>query len=135
MPAAAAGVRGQSTVREEYARSETSFRDDPEWQSSPFYRLVHGGNDTELRRRLDLDYRRGEFPLLDRFQDEGSTDYLAMAVRFGRHAQAEVHGMLCSFQTDRPGGFTDPELELLRRLARLALAFTISSVADRTADR
>ena len=127
-------VRGQGTEREEYQRSEANFRDDPEWLNSPFYRLVHGSNDTELRRRLDLDYRRGEFPLLDRFQDEGSTDYLALAVAFGRHAQAEVQGMLCSFQTDRPGGFSEPEIDLLRRLATLLALGIRSLIANETAD-
>ena len=32
-----------------------------------------------LRWRLDPTHRRGEIPLLDRFQDEGATDYVAFA--------------------------------------------------------
>ena len=73
-------------------------------------------------------YRRGEFPLLDRFQAEGSTDYLALAVSYsGRLQFGELQGLLCSFQTDRPGGFDDAEIELLRRLATV-LALAIKSI-------
>jgi adenylate cyclase len=63
--------------------------------------------------------------LLDRFQDEGSTDYAAFAVRYGGGSHfGEVRGVLCSFQTDRPGGFEETEVALLRRLApALGLAF------------
>jgi adenylate cyclase len=84
---------------------------------------LFAGNAPELRRRLGAGYRAGEFPLLDALRDQGATDYVAFSIdyaaRFGR-----VSGLLCSFQTDRPGGFLDRELDLLRALApALALAF------------
>jgi adenylate cyclase len=72
----------------------------------------------ELRRRLDGGYRRGEFPLLDQFQSEGMTDYLGIAVRMGsRVSLGDVGGMVMSWQTDRPDGFSNRQLDLLRRLA------------------
>ena len=49
-----------------------------EWLQSPFYRLFEGGERT-LRRRLDATYHRGEFPLLDAFQDRGVTDYAGVS--------------------------------------------------------
>ena len=125
--------RGEGCVKEDYAREEVSDVND-EWLSSPFYHLLHRLNADHLRRRLDAGYRRSEFPLLDRFMDEGSTDYLAVAVDRGpRRQTSHVGGMLCSFQVDRPGGFADDEIELLRRLALpLALARQ-ATTADETA--
>jgi adenylate cyclase len=56
-----------------------------------------------------------------------------MAVSYGRRVLGEAQGLLCSFQTDRPGGFIDAELDLLRRLAApLALSFK-SIIAVETA--
>ena len=121
-------VRGQGIVKEDYSRDGSDFRDDEEWLRSPFYVLANTPGDGELRRRLDGSYRRGEFPLLDRFQDDGSTDYLAFAVSYsGRLQFGELQGLLCSFQTDRQGGFDDAEIELLRRLATV-LALTFKSI-------
>jgi adenylate cyclase len=88
------------------------------WRLSPFNWLLTE-HAPELRRRLDGSYRRGEFPLLDRFQDEGMTDYLALAVPFTPTATlGNVEGVLLSFQTDRPSGFAEAECDLLRRLSR-----------------
>ena len=121
-------LRGQGIVKEDYSRDDSDFREDEEWLKSPFYVLAHAPGDGELRRRLDGSYQRGEFPLLDRFQDEGSTDYLAFAVSYsGRLQFGELQGLLCSFQTDRPGGFDDAEIELLRRVATV-LALAIKSI-------
>ncbi|HET6467763.1 MAG TPA: adenylate/guanylate cyclase domain-containing protein, partial [Geminicoccaceae bacterium] len=102
----------------------TLYEESEDWRVSPFGWLLSGGH-RELRRRLDGSYRRGEFPLLDRFQDEGMTDYLALAVPFPEAATlGKVDGILSSFQTDREGGFTDRQVALIRRLIPpLALAF------------
>ncbi|MFZ1431000.1 MAG: adenylate/guanylate cyclase domain-containing protein [Geminicoccaceae bacterium] len=122
--------RGEGCVKEDYAREEVSDVNE-EWLSSPFYHLLHRLNADHLRRRLDADYRRGEFPLLDRFMDEGSTDYLALAVDLGPRPRKGTGGMLCSFQVDRPSGFTDDEIDLLRRLALpLALARQATTAAE-----
>jgi adenylate cyclase len=86
------------------------------WLRSPLFALIES-KAGELRRRLDQEYRRGEFPLLDELQDEGCTDYIAFASSFGERARlGEMEGVFCSFQTDRQGGFTDGEVEFLRRL-------------------
>jgi adenylate cyclase len=116
--------RARGAGKEEYPRRETDEQDDEEWRRSPFYHVTVEAADGELRRRLDASYRRGEFPLLDRLQDEGCTDYVAFAVAYGDAARlGPVPGQVCSFQTDRPGGFLPEEIELLRHLARpLALA-------------
>jgi adenylate cyclase len=121
-------LRGESLVKENYARNGSDYGDEQEWLTSPFYVLTRTPGHGELRRRLDYTYQRGEFALLDRFMDAGSTDYLALALSYGGRLRfGELQGLLCSFQTDRPGGFLDTEVELLRRLAPV-LALTFKSV-------
>ncbi len=72
-------TRGQGALEEAFTRT-----DDPQanenWMRSPFFSLIESGQPS-LRRRLDATYRRGEFPLLDGFRDQGVTDYLAFVAR------------------------------------------------------
>jgi adenylate cyclase len=65
-----------------------------------------------------------EFPLLARFRDEGATDYLAHMQSFGLDGEPDGEtGMVASWATDRPGGFSNRDLALLTQLLpRLALA-------------
>ncbi len=127
-------LRGEGCIKEDYARREVS-EDNEEWIRSPFYHLIHRLNASELRRRLDGDYRRGEFPLLDRFVDEGSTDYLALSIDFARPVRrSDVRGMLCSYQTDRAGGFTEAEAELLRRVSLPLALVHQTAIAIETSD-
>jgi hypothetical protein len=67
------GVTEQSTTRTDDAAATNN------WLLSPFYRLLESGERT-LRRGLDATYRRGEFSLLDAFQDQGATDYARKGV-------------------------------------------------------
>jgi adenylate cyclase len=113
--------RGRKAVREDYARGDP---DDEAWLRSPFRHLVEVLRAPEFRCRLDRTHVRGRFPLLDQWQDEGSTDYVAVVANYhGKTGAGLPPGMVCSFQTDRPGGFRDDELDLLRRIVpALALA-------------
>jgi len=126
-------LRGEGILKEDYGRRPgNALDDDPEWRASPFYHLLFASNAPELRRRLEAGYRVGEFPLLDALRDQGATDYVAFSIghgaRFGR-----VSGLLCSFQTDRPGGFLERELDLLRALVpALALAFKSITAVETT---
>jgi adenylate cyclase len=124
-------LRGEGIVKEDYTRGGVEDPDDEEWRRSPFYHLAMVTHEPELRRRLDDgSYRRGEFPLLDAFQDHGSTDYVAFSVDYGAFF-GRVRGMLCSYQTDRRGGFEDAEVRLLRAVARpLGLAFKTLIAAE-----
>ena len=65
-----------------------------------------------------------DFPLLARFRAEGATDYLAHLASFGLDGAADGEtGMLASWTTARPGGFTNRDLATLSHLLpRLALA-------------
>lgn len=118
-------IRAAGTVKEDYGRGQ---EEEENWQQSPFYYLLNHANEAELRRRLDASYRRGEFELLDRFQDEGGTDYVAFAVGdTSPLRQGPADGLLCSFLADRPGGFAEVEVDLLRRLARV-VALAIKAI-------
>lgn len=117
--------RGEGGVEEVFARAEYEVVNES-WIRSPFYALVEGGQ-TRLRRRLDESYERGEFPLLDRFADQGATDYIAFAtpidgsVRFG-----EGQGIVSSWLTDAPGGFDEAAIDMVARLLpTLALVFML----------
>ena len=86
---------------------------DESWTRSPFFFLTES-RQPMLRRRLDANYRRGEFPMLDQFQEEGVTDYVAFIARVGESVRlGEVKGIVASWTTDAPNGFTDAQIELL----------------------
>lgn len=108
-PAAPAGTKErrylQPTDDEQIAR----------WQRSPFYRMLETG-DAMLRRRLTAD-GGAEFPISGDLYAEGMTDYLAIIDRFG--ADDVIGDMDCvysSWISDHPGGFTDAQIDKLRRL-------------------
>ena len=96
------------------------------WTHSPFFALGESGRD-RLRRRLGETHRRGEFPLLDRFADEGATDYVAFATRVDARVRlGEGQGLVSSWMTAAPGGFSESEVDLFADiLPTLALAFML----------
>ena len=90
--------------------------------TSPFKRMVDLGLN-DLRVRLDVN-EPIEFPLLEEFRQDGATDYLAQQTWFGVNGSLEEKtGLISSWTTRRPGGFTDGDLAALKHLMpRLALA-------------
>jgi adenylate cyclase len=76
-----------------------------------------GGGDPwrNLRRRLAGPEAQIDLPLLDQLADAGGTDYFAEIVRFGSTDDpSRGTGIGYSFATDRPGGFADDDLTLLK---------------------
>jgi adenylate cyclase len=118
-------LRGQGGVEEVFKRSDDAVVNDS-WMRSPFYALVEGG-ENRLRRRLDATHRRGEFPLIDALQDQGATDYVAFATPVAESVRlGEGQGIVSSWTTAVPGGFSDADTELLTSmLPTLALAFML----------
>jgi len=117
--------RGVRWLRDEGGLEETFARDDEgtivtvDFPRSPFGFLLRSGKPT-LRRRLDATYERGEFSMLDRFQDQGIKDYIAFSVRVGESMQiGGAGGMTGSWTTDAPGGFGDAQVEMLAGLMPL----------------
>ena len=72
--------------------------------------------------------------MLDRFQDEGTTDYIAFISRIGDSVRlGEGEGIMASWTTDAPGGFSDAQVQLLAGIMpALTLAFMLKTV-NRTA--
>lgn len=85
----------------------------PEWLRSPYARLV-GDRQTSLRLSpLDAD-ACARYPVIAALAQQGGTDYLACGVPFDPEQE---RGVLLSFATDRPGGFTDAHVASLERVA------------------
>jgi adenylate cyclase len=122
--------RGLGIEREEILHDRQEV-DDEEWLKSPFRELADSDAET-MRRRVGDSYVVGEFGLLDRLvQQQGMTDYIALAVGYGAGSTlGSIPGILISYQTDQPGGFSDSDVRLLRRMtAPFALAYkSIASV-------
>jgi len=76
-----------------------------------------GGGDPwrNLRRRLAGPAAQLDFPDLDQLAAAGATDYFAEIVRFGETDDpSRGTGIGYSFATDRPGGFVDDDIMLLK---------------------
>lgn len=90
------------------------------WLTSPSYHLV-ANHLPFLRRRLTGPDARLDFPILKDFAARGGTDYLCCLVGFDPSSD---RGLLSSWLGGRPGGFTESEIALLRKVARhLGIAF------------
>ena len=81
--------------------------------NNPIHLVLSEG--AEVRRRICDSGCPMDFPLLEDLKGEGVTDYFAMPLEF-------IHGErhACSYTTRRAGGFSDGEIDALRRV-RLAL--------------
>ena len=119
-------LRDQGGVEETFERNDEGTIVSEDFPQSPFGFLLRSGQPT-LRRRLDATYRRGEFEMLDRFQDQGATDYLAISVRVGETVQLGVgEGITASWTTDAPDGFPSTQVDLLGGIMpALTLAFML----------
>ena len=107
-----------------------------QWQRSPFFHIIKTSIPF-LRRRLTGPEALLDFPILPELRDRGATDYLAYAVQFGsRETQrARMGGIIVSWTTDRPGGFTDNDIQALMRIQRrLALACKVTISEQITRD-
>jgi adenylate cyclase len=122
------GVRwllGEGGTEEGFIRAPDS-KVNESWTRSPFFALVDSGK-PRLRRHLDARYRRGEFQMLDGFQDHGATDYVAFVSYVGESIRlGDSQGFVSSWLTAAPDGFTDEQVESIAAiLPTLALAFML----------
>ena len=119
-------LRNQGGLEETFKRDDEGTIVSENFPQSPFGFLLRSGQPT-LRRHLDATYRRGEFQMLDKFQDQGVTDYLAFSVRVGETIRLGVgEGITASWTTDAPDGFPNTEVELLAGIMpALTLAFML----------
>ncbi|MEA2887102.1 MAG: adenylate cyclase [Bradyrhizobium sp.] len=85
-----------------------SFQDSPEFSNSPLSIVFREG--IEIRVRAD-DPSSKRFPIIEGLRAEGVTDYLALPLLF-MSGQAQAS----SWTTTQPGGFTNDQIDALRRL-------------------
>lgn len=114
--------RGEN-VRSSRTRHEDAFTSD-EFTNSPIYRLS-STRTPFLRRRLRGDTALLDFPVLEELQQQGASDYLAYKVPFSSEPGQDEYedGIIGSWTTERPSGFTDQEiLWLMRVQSRMAVA-------------
>jgi adenylate cyclase len=102
------------------------------WLRSPLYHVVAHGL-SHLRRQLVGPGALVDFDVLAEFRDQGYTDYLVTSSRF-RIAEVELEdfeggkpGLIASWATRREIGFSDDDLDALKRMQ------TIFAVACRAA--
>ncbi len=97
---------------------EQSFSTD-EWRRSPMHYLLRH-RIPYLRRRLAGPHAIVDFPVLEDLRDGGVTDYLCYQAPFATEAEPgpDAHGILGSWATDRPSGFTDEDLRVFARIQR-----------------
>jgi adenylate cyclase len=82
----------------------------PQFTQSPLAILYESGH--EVRYRLD-DPETQRFPFFDDMRKEGVTDYIALPLHF---TDGSIHSS--SWTTKAAGGFTDEQLDALRKVAR-----------------
>ncbi|MGC4025849.1 MAG: adenylate/guanylate cyclase domain-containing protein [Mesorhizobium sp.] len=120
-------IRGQSLEVEGYRKGVDGASE--RFFTSPYYHLF--ANDLEHLRRRITPEMQPEFPIFEELKEIGATDYLAF-----RHAfdQSDERGMIGSWATDHPTGFSDDMIaELLRLQNHLAMASkmaVLSKLAD-----
>jgi len=99
-----------------------------QWQQSPLFAMLQE-RVRETRHKLETSGKWSRFPLLVDWREKGMTEYFALLTPFGSEATAHERqdGMLCSWLTDRPGGFSDGDIAALRRLqTRLGVAVKVA---------
>ncbi len=118
-------LRGQGATLRGYAHVPGGLSQ--QFLRSPHYYMLERELDI-MRVRLEDCNATLDFSILDDLRQEGFTDYLAFTINF----KGDSHeGMLGSWATDRPGGFTDGEIEsLLRIQERLAVACKLAIKAQ-----
>lgn len=122
-------VRDEGTEREHFGPD--SMRQ-PGWLNSPIRAAIERQGEP-IRRRIAAGDRL-DFEILHELKTRGATDYLALATIFQAYNRPNLPtGMVGTWATDRPGGYTDECIATILRLQpRLAVAVK-SAVADQIA--
>lgn len=109
-------------------------QDDVAWLQSPLKYMIDNSVSL-LRRRLVGDEAMLDFPVLEEFRAGGQTDYLAYLVSFedGWTFSGRPNGLVGSWSTSVPAGFSDRDLEALIRIQRLLAVAVKVRVKDEIA--
>ncbi len=87
------------------------------WFASPFFFML-SNKITFLHRQLTAEAEL-DFPVLVEFRDEGMTDWFCQTFDFGWEFENQrlehTAGLITSWASDRPGGFTEEEFRIMSR--------------------
>ncbi len=100
----------------------------PVWRESPFFFMLEEGL-SELHCPLVGNLSRRDFPVFNTFRASGLTDWIAFLIDFGwsaDHLPTGSLGMIASWATRAPDGFSEGDVERLRSVCP-ALAAAIKS--------
>ncbi len=117
--------RGEEQL-EQTGQEHSTAESSEAWHQSPFFHMLTTGIPF-LRRQLTGPEALLDFPVLQDLRDQGGTDYLAYAVEFGGSDAERRNGIVVSWTCDRPGGFSESDIQaLLRVQRRLAVACKVT---------
>lgn len=126
--------KGDGAVLNQYEHSDTPTE---EWLKSPLA-YVHQQGLEQLRRRLAGPSAVLDFEVLKEFADQGYSDYIVTATEFGvadvQQFQGRSPGMIASWATKRESGFSDDDLDALRRVQRFFAVACRASIQRRVMD-
>jgi adenylate cyclase len=109
--------RSGSVERIETLHGEAFTSD--EWRQSPMDHML-STQIPFLRRRLTGEEALLDFPVCRELRDQGASDYVAWMIPFARDDEPGPHfdGVIGSWCTDRPTGFSDRDIRSLLRIQR-----------------
>jgi adenylate cyclase len=124
--------RNQGTEFEQFIHQEQAS---DEWLRSPMKYMLD--NDiTIMRRHLDGPNKLVDFRILEELIEQGLTDYLAITTPFGdlsHRNEGRMRGIIVTWASDRPGGFTDDDIAALKRIQRRYAVACKTAIQDRIA--
>lgn len=110
-------ARGSATEFEQFLHQETESE---AWLRSPM-KYMFDNNVDLLRRNLDGPARLLDFPVLEEIAEQGMTDYLVIRTALtltNNNVTSDTLGIIATWSADRPGGFTNSEIEALQKIQR-----------------
>ena len=109
----------KGVVTDRFAHREGDEYDEAFQRSPLYYLMTH--DVPFLRRRLTGPNALVDFPVLEDLREQGATDYYSFILTFGGD---DLDGLIGSWATDKPRGFSDGDIRALQRIQRrLGVAF------------
>lgn len=121
--------RATETVEE--SEFEHSDEVSEAWRTSPFSHMLDSAT-LRMRRRLTGPDALLDYPVLAEFRDQGMTEWYAAIFDFGfrvNDLSASAMGLVCSFATDRDGGFSDTDIAFLETILPV-MALSVKSIVS-----
>ena len=115
--------KGKEAVLEQFVHQDDST---DAWERSPLRYVLH--NDVQvLRRQMFGPNETLDFPILHELKEQGFTDYLVLATRInhgiangnGNGNTNGARGIIVTWTSDRPNGFSDDDLDSLQQIQRI----------------